>query len=78
MHTVYYVLVLLACSVIMGLFGFWVGRCTRKLPIIDDNLPWTLHRGQAPVATQEPEKQDSPALRWPHSTLRMISQATKS
>jgi hypothetical protein len=29
------------------LFGFWVGRCARKLPVIDDNLPWTMHREQA-------------------------------
>jgi hypothetical protein len=25
---------------------FFVGRCARKMPVIDDNLPWTLHRGQ--------------------------------
>jgi hypothetical protein len=30
------------------MFGFWIGRCARKLPIIDDNLPWTMHREQAP------------------------------
>ncbi len=38
-------ILLLACSSIMCLFGFFVGRCARKLPIIDDNLPWTMHRG---------------------------------
>jgi hypothetical protein len=34
----------LACSLAMCLFGFFVGRCARKLPIIDDKLPWTMHR----------------------------------
>ena len=28
------------------LFGFLFGRCARKLPIIDETLPWTLHWGQ--------------------------------
>jgi hypothetical protein len=28
------------------LFGFLFGRCARKLPIIDEALPWTLHWGQ--------------------------------
>ena len=35
-----------------GLFGFFVGRCARRLPVIDDNLPWTLHRGRFPAAAQ--------------------------
>jgi hypothetical protein len=26
------------------MFGFFVGRCARRLPIIDDNMPWTMHR----------------------------------
>ncbi len=30
------------------IFGFWIGRCARKLPLVDDNLPWTIHREQAP------------------------------
>jgi hypothetical protein len=34
------------CSFIVGVFGFFVGRCSRKLPILDDNLPRALHRGQ--------------------------------
>ena len=35
----------------MGLFGFWIGRCARKLPIIDDKLPWTVHRDQIATDT---------------------------
>ena len=37
-----------ASSLAVFLFGFWIGRCARKLPIIDDKLPWTMHREQAP------------------------------
>jgi len=43
-------LVMVSAAISSGLFmfGFWIGRCARKLPIIDDNLPWTMHREQAP------------------------------
>ena len=34
----------LATSSGMCLFGFFVGRCARKLPFLDDVLPWTMHR----------------------------------
>lgn len=39
----------LTCSLVLSLLGFFVGRCARRLPVIDDNLPWTLHRSQNPV-----------------------------
>jgi hypothetical protein len=68
MLILYYACFVVACSVIMGLFGFWVGRCARKLPIIDDNLPWTLHRGRIPAHMEEPVKQDSGPAQWPHGT----------
>jgi hypothetical protein len=48
-----YLLLLPACSLTMGLLGFFVGRCARKLPIIDDNLPWTMHRSQMPFAVRD-------------------------
>ena len=48
MLTAVYALILIACSSILGLFGFFVGRCARKLPVIDNHLPWALHRGQIP------------------------------
>jgi hypothetical protein len=44
MHAAIYLLLFSTCSFITGLFGFFVGRCARKLPIIDNNLPWTMHR----------------------------------
>jgi hypothetical protein len=43
-----YAALLPVCSFIIGIFGFFVGRCARKIPILDDNLPRTLHRGQLP------------------------------
>jgi hypothetical protein len=36
----------LAYSFFLCLFSFWAGRCARKLPIIDDKLPWTMSRDQ--------------------------------
>ncbi len=37
------------CSFILSLFGFFVGRCSRKIPILDSNLPRVLYRGQLPT-----------------------------
>ncbi|GEM_PF-2410224 len=37
-----------ACSFILCIFGFFVGRCARKIPILDSNLPRALHRGELP------------------------------
>ena len=36
MQTLVYGFALVATSFVMGLFGFFVGRCARKLPVIDD------------------------------------------
>jgi hypothetical protein len=47
MLTLIYGFVLVASSFTLGLFGFFVGRCARKMPIIDDHMPWAIHRGQA-------------------------------
>ena len=41
-----YGFVLVASSFTLGLFGFFVGRCARKMPIVDDKLPWAIHRSQ--------------------------------
>lgn len=43
-----YAALLPTCSFIIGVFGFFVGRCSRKIPILDENLPRALHRGQLP------------------------------
>jgi hypothetical protein len=49
MLTLFYGFVLVAASFVMGLFGFFVGRCARKLPVIDDKLPWAIHRSRWPA-----------------------------
>jgi hypothetical protein len=43
----------LACSLILSIFAFWIGRCARKLPIVDNNLPWTMSRDQARRCTAD-------------------------
>ena len=37
----------LLCSLVMGVFCYWLGRCGRRLPVIDDKLPWTMSRDEA-------------------------------
>lgn len=41
----------LACTFLLCVFSFWVGRCARKLPIIDEKLPWTMCRDEASRCT---------------------------
>jgi hypothetical protein len=65
MTALLYILFLLLCSGFMGLLGFWIGRCARKLPIIDGNLPWTLNRDQIQAAPEIPEESQARSLRWP-------------
>jgi hypothetical protein len=43
-----YTALLPVCSFTVGVFGFFVGRCARKIPLLDDNLPRALYRGQLP------------------------------
>jgi len=61
-----YALITLASSLAVGLLGFLVGRCGRRLPIIDNNLPWTMHRGQVPPMADGNRLPPGPA-RWPQS-----------
>ena len=48
MFVVIYTLTGLAVLVVTNLFSFAVGRCARKLPVIDDGLPWVMHRSAVP------------------------------
>ncbi len=41
-----YAVLLLTCSLTLCVFGFFVGRCARKIPILDEHLPRALHRGE--------------------------------
>ena len=46
----------------MSLFGFFVGRCARKLPVIDDKLPWAIHRDRWPAAVGSPARRHSSGI----------------
>ena len=67
---VLYTIVWLACSLGLCFFGFFIGRCARKLPIIDSKLPWTLSRSQIMNAC-EPRRQICEYMRrkpsWPEN-----------
>jgi hypothetical protein len=68
MAIVFYVILLPACTFITCVFGFFVGRCARRLPVLDDHLPWTLHRGQSSTeggGLQGNQRADPGALRRP-------------
>jgi hypothetical protein len=54
------------CSFILFIFGFFVGRCGRKIPILDNNLPRALYRGETflgNAASLEQSRRSQP--RWP-------------
>jgi hypothetical protein len=62
----------LAIAIVLFLFGFFLGRCARKLPIIDSRLPWTLGRDQIPHAEQKTSQicDDRPGKpQWPDNPL---------
>jgi len=65
MVILYDIMLVPVCSAVMGLLGFWIGRCARRLPIIDDKLPWTLHRNQIPAADTNTAKPEPAPPRWP-------------
>lgn len=46
-------ILLLPYSFMLCAFGFIVGRCARRLPVIDNHLPWTMHRGQESTSTHD-------------------------
>lgn len=50
----------LTCSFTLCIFGFFVGRCARKIPILDHNLPRVLYRGQLPSDSPQ-QKESAPA-----------------
>jgi hypothetical protein len=70
MIVIIYAILWLASSFFLCLFSFWIGRCARKLPIIDDKLPWTMSRDQAPRCTADCKMRHSAPPdppRWPFS-----------
>lgn len=57
-------------AVIAFLLGFMIGRCGRKLPILDSKLPWTLHWGENAPDDPEPTAADEIHPRPPWSGHR--------
>lgn len=58
----------LFCVLVLCLFSFWAGRCGRRVPIIDDCLPWTLRLDEAPPCAEdcvEVHYQAPDVPRWP-------------
>lgn len=50
MLTMTYIAVFLIFMLVSCVTAFLVGRCGRRVPFLDNHLPWTMHRGQAPSA----------------------------
>jgi hypothetical protein len=48
MFIMIYTLLWLAVLAVTNLFSFVLGRCARKLPVIDYGLPWVMHRSAVP------------------------------
>jgi hypothetical protein len=70
MVMIIYVTLPAACALTLFVFSFWLGRCSRKLPLIDDHLPWTMSRDQAPRCTADCRATRVPPLnppRWPEN-----------
>lgn len=55
MFIVIYTVVWLACSFVLSLFSFLLGRCSRRLPVIDDGIPWVMHRSVIAYGTDKDE-----------------------
>jgi alkanesulfonate monooxygenase SsuD/methylene tetrahydromethanopterin reductase-like flavin-dependent oxidoreductase (luciferase family) len=78
MATGIYAVLLLACSSALCVFGYFVGRCARKLPFLDNNLPWTLRRGQLPP--EDYHTAHEPAAgppHWPQGSLHGLITAAR-
>ena len=51
------------------MLAFLVGRRARKLPFLDDRIPWTMRRDQAPRATDDTWTIADPRV-FPHPQAR--------
>lgn len=71
MFIVIYTILWLLASLGLLLFGFLLGRFARKLPVIDDSLPWTLHWGETMPVSAETNamRGETPCIPpWPGSS----------
>ena len=49
MLSIVYIAIFSAFTLVACVLAFLVGRCARKLPFLDDRIPWTMCRGQVPL-----------------------------
>jgi hypothetical protein len=57
----------LACSAVMSIVAFMIGRCARKLPI-DETLPRVVHSARFSPDKERPHRVPEPARpSWPHA-----------
>ena len=57
----------LACSAVMSIVAFMIGRCARKLPI-DEMLPRVVHSARFSPDRDGPRRVPEPAQpSWPHA-----------
>ena len=60
-------LLALACTAVMSVLAFMIGRCGRKLPI-DGMLPRVVHSARFSPEKDRPRSAPEPARpSWPHS-----------
>jgi hypothetical protein len=61
------ILLALACSTVMSILAFMIGRCARKLPI-DETLPRVVHTARFSPDKERPRRTPEPARpTWPHA-----------
>jgi hypothetical protein len=53
MLTVLYISVFLVFTFASSVVAFLAGRCARRFPLLDNHLPWTMHRGQPSASTSD-------------------------
>ena len=72
MFIVLYTILWFLATLCIFIFGFLVGRFARKIPLIDDAVPWTLHWGsiQPNDARRQIAREQIPqAPFWPTGSL---------
>jgi hypothetical protein len=61
------ILFALACSTVMSILAFMIGRCAKKLPI-DESLPRIVRSARFSPDNDRPRRTPEPARpRWPHA-----------
>jgi hypothetical protein len=58
-----YIAIFSAFTFVSSALAFLVGRCARRLPFLDDRIPWTMRRGQLPLPS------DREGSAWSHDRV---------